>query len=337
MARYNPKERIGVQKFVSLVEEHSDWIFQGAPTVDVGIDAIVEQTVNGDTNGALIACKIKSGNGNFSTTKDGKLVYSISHIYREYWVNHDLPNILILVDDNGLIYWQVLNHNTIKKAKIRFKTEIPKHQKLRQENINDVFEKALHNKKLSKLMLSEANDLDIIIEDIIDSNDLMNALQNISDYCDNYTNYTEATSLKIEKNMNTKKLSRLMSKYASQGNLLAKRVENESEVFVEEASGILTSMRKLINHPNIVGLTFGQFQIILDSIDLVHKKVIEMQGGTMMLIDIFKNRNSKSFKQVKKANALLLIVFTLFEQETSDVNFLVKSVKETLKTIKPKH
>jgi len=337
--RYNPKERIGVEKFALLIAEHSNWIFQSEPTVDIGVDAIIEQAINGDPNGALIACQIKSGNGNFFTTKDKRLVYYVSHVHREYWTNYDLPIILILVDDDGIIYWGLLNHSTIKKAKKNFKIEIPKSQRLLPENINDVLEQVLHSKNPRELVVgSDVDDLDIIIEDATDITDLIDSLQNISNYCDNYSNNTQSIALKMEtdKNINAQRLNRLMSKYSSQKNLLARRIESEIEVFVKESSKILISMGKLINYLETDSLTSEQFQIIFNSIDSLYKGVVGTQTEFSSIIDVFKKNNYLQFRQVKKASSYLSAVFALFEQEMNDVILLVESVKEALETIKPK-
>tara|TARA_R110002049_G_scaffold175107_1_gene342405 strand:- start:911 stop:1132 length:222 start_codon:yes stop_codon:yes gene_type:complete len=72
--RYNSTERIGVNATESIFIREFDWIFREQPIVDVGIDALIEQSENGNPTGKFIALQIKSGKGNFSVSNE-KLTY----------------------------------------------------------------------------------------------------------------------------------------------------------------------------------------------------------------------------------------------------------------------
>jgi len=341
MARYSSKERIGVQRFALLVEEHSDWIFREQTIADVGVDAIIEQTINGDPNGALIACQIKSGNGNFSTTKDGKLVYYISHIHREYWVNHDLPVILILVDDNGVIYWGLLNHNFIKKARLRFKTEIPKNQKLSPENINDVFERALHSKNLRNIVVDQIgdNDIDSIYDNIINLQFALNARHNIikafDDYSANMDVITDRFIYYRDKGVkeNRKKINNQINKMATQHNMLGKRIENEIEVMAKGFTTSLLSTRKfflkmgfavpsnkLLILKNIFLEAHEIYTLAIKQHDFFHNTIVPDP----------KSRGSINFKELKKSEAYLSTIITLLSEELENVTKLTKMVLDAL-------
>ena len=145
--RYNSKERLGINATESIFLKEFDWIFREQPLVDVGIDALVEQVIEGNPQGKFLALQIKSGDGNFSISTD-KLTYYLSNVHYSYWTNFDLPVLLIgHIPEDDTTYWEELSIRKIKKTNKRWKLEIPK--------------KNLLNKKaepyLLKLLTSESN------------------------------------------------------------------------------------------------------------------------------------------------------------------------------------
>ena len=64
-SRYSNTERLGVNETDRIVTKYLGWIFREQPIVDVGLDAIVEQSENGNPMGRFIAVQIKSGKANF--------------------------------------------------------------------------------------------------------------------------------------------------------------------------------------------------------------------------------------------------------------------------------
>lgn len=58
--RYNKVERQGVNAVEKLVINDFDWIFRDQPSVDVGVDALVEQVLDGNPTGQILALQIKS-------------------------------------------------------------------------------------------------------------------------------------------------------------------------------------------------------------------------------------------------------------------------------------
>lgn len=123
--KYNPTERIGVNKAEEIIVNKLGWIFREQPIVDMGIDAQIETVSNGVPSGKLIALQIKTGNSHFRIKDDGLIFYgSLSHL--EYWLNHSLPVFLIAhLPTENETYWQYIVKDRIERTATRWKTKIP--------------------------------------------------------------------------------------------------------------------------------------------------------------------------------------------------------------------
>lgn len=131
--RYSPTERIGVNAVERIVLEELGWIFREQIVADVGIDAIVEQCESGNPTGKLIAVQIKTqskdSNSTFSISEN-KLIYYSSNIHYNYWLNFDIPVILIgYIIETKQAYWQHVCEYNFRKTDRRWKIEIPKNKK----------------------------------------------------------------------------------------------------------------------------------------------------------------------------------------------------------------
>ena len=124
--RYSATERLGVIETDYIVTKHLRWIFREQPIVDVGIDAIIEKVDNGNPAGKFIAIQIKSGEKNFYI-KEEYLTYYVSNIHYNYWLNLNLPIIIVAyLPNTDKCYWQIINKKTLIKTKNKWKIIIPK-------------------------------------------------------------------------------------------------------------------------------------------------------------------------------------------------------------------
>ncbi len=92
--RYSNTERLGVVETDRIVTKYLGWIFREQPIVDVGLDAIIEQSEDGNPMGRFIAIQIKSGKDNFHDSEK-YLTHYVSHIHYNYWLNLEIPIILV--------------------------------------------------------------------------------------------------------------------------------------------------------------------------------------------------------------------------------------------------
>lgn len=367
MGGYNQKERIGVHKFGLLVAEHSNWVFREQPIADIGVDGTLEQATNQDPNGVLIGCQIKCGNGNFyRRKKDGALTRSISRGHYKVWTEHDLPIILILIDDEGTIYWGLLDKNTIKKAKTKFKVEIPKSQKLSPENINDVFEMVSHSKNLRNLVVEgmEAEDNESTFDNVLSIQISGDAGINIGRAFEQYfvrikdiinrLNYFGKKGV----SENRKIINNQISKMATQNNMLGQIVESNTKILAEGSAISLLSIEKYFSNIEINNLTKEKYSLVQNSIsqfysgtNITLKKINiaskDIDSTTTLLLEqindfnkeMGKDLESKSYlkyKELKKSKIYLSNVLTLLKEELENEKVRATAILDVLKNITPK-
>jgi hypothetical protein len=131
--RYSNTERLGVIATETQVTENIGWIFREQSIADIGIDAILEQVENGDPKGKFLAVQIKSGKSNFSINEKCLALY-VSNIHYNYWINLNIPIILVAhLPDIKKTYWVQICKTNFKKTTLKWKIEIPKKQELNKK------------------------------------------------------------------------------------------------------------------------------------------------------------------------------------------------------------
>lgn len=243
--RYNLTERIGVNAAESIFIREFEWIFREQPIVDVGIDALIEQSENGNPTGKFIALQIKSGKGNFSVSND-KLTYYISNIHYNYWLNFDLPILLIAhIPEIDKTFWIEITDKNIKPTKKQWKIEIPLRNKL------DKTAKPLITKLLTKLNIEYKsikifNGENIDVETIYDIAEKSKCIGDSKDStiktAELLTELTAKTNEsnakfshynKIGQSYKSPQVKASINTFAKQINIFAKRLENENQIFTE--------------------------------------------------------------------------------------------------------
>lgn len=107
MSKYNKKigsGKLGINLIKSFVDENECYFHEILQENDVGIDAFIEFTKDGENDGRCIAVQIKNGNSYFNATKSNCNIPINNH--QEYWENHSLDVYGIVCDyDNKIAYW----------------------------------------------------------------------------------------------------------------------------------------------------------------------------------------------------------------------------------------
>ena len=119
-------ERLGVSK-LDFYFSSRGWLFREQMIHDYGIDAHVEIVNDSYPTGDLIAIQIKSGMSFFSEEAEESYIFRTKDKHIDYWSNHSLPVILVLYNtDDDLLYWQVINEETVISTGKGWKIQIPK-------------------------------------------------------------------------------------------------------------------------------------------------------------------------------------------------------------------
>lgn len=107
MSNYNKsigQGKLGINLIRSFVDENHCYFNEIKQENDVGIDAIIEFTENGENNGKCIAVQIKNGNSYFNKTKTYCKIPIKDHY--TYWKNHTLVVYGIVCDcSTNSAYW----------------------------------------------------------------------------------------------------------------------------------------------------------------------------------------------------------------------------------------
>lgn len=233
MLRHNPTERLGVIAADYAITSHLNWIFREQPIADVGIDAIIEECIDSDPTGYFLAAQIKSGESNFYIT-DNAFFYYISNVHYNYWLNLNIPIILIAhLPKYNLICWQKIDKTTIIKTKSQWKLKIPK------TNLIDKKSKELLTKYLRSFQKLNIKDIFNSITDkdsILSASLFLESTKSISNINSLLNNIGEQ-SRKFSQENHSKSITPLEQQCKS-FYLIAQRLDHEvlifSKVFADE-------------------------------------------------------------------------------------------------------
>jgi hypothetical protein len=258
MNRYNSTERIGVFSTAQIFTEDFGWIFREQPIVDVGIDALIEVSENGEPLGKFIGLQIKSGKSNFKYSED-KLVYYISNIHYNYWLNLSIPMLLIAYfPDTKKTYWSEISKRKIKKTKTKWKIEIPIKNELCLKSKRNIA--GLQTDKNSQFAIvkifkgEEVNEENIyeVIEKlscIADAKDaIVNMIKMLDDLKQKTGEHTEKINYynSINQSFDSAPVIALIKSYAKDITLFSLRVEQECQIFSESFAEGLFAYEEII-------------------------------------------------------------------------------------------
>jgi tetratricopeptide (TPR) repeat protein len=123
----------GMSRSQSVVVEQLEWIFRTQTPSDYGIDAQIEVVEDGDSlvSGRLVALQIKSGESFFREATDTGWRFRADTSHLRYWLSHSLPVVVLLVDTDGVVYWQhVRPDEHLRETDAGFVLDIPESNRL---------------------------------------------------------------------------------------------------------------------------------------------------------------------------------------------------------------
>lgn len=116
--RYTTTNDIGVAILNLRIPKDLGWICRDVTKSDVGVDANIEQVVNGKPTAKYISVQLKTGEGNVYVDKDGNFIYYIDKTHYDYWLSSSIPVILAYCDPiKEVIYWELLKKRNIRKSR----------------------------------------------------------------------------------------------------------------------------------------------------------------------------------------------------------------------------
>jgi len=127
----------GITIIKKIVEQELNWIFRpNHKENDFGIDAYIDIIAEyGQVTGKTIAAQVKTGSSYFKEKNNFGWVYrgEISHL--NYYLNHDIPVIIIIVDDStSKAYWSLCDASKTEQAGENWKITIPFNKELKENS-----------------------------------------------------------------------------------------------------------------------------------------------------------------------------------------------------------
>ncbi len=111
----------------ALAVQRLGWIFREQTKADHGIDAHLEIVTDGKPTGKLVGLQVTSGPSYFSELKDEGFIFRGSDTHLEYWTNHSLPVVLILVNtETEDVYWQFVEDSAVRRTESGWKLRVPR-------------------------------------------------------------------------------------------------------------------------------------------------------------------------------------------------------------------
>ena len=117
-SRYTPTNDIGVAILKRCIPKELGWICREVAQPDVGIDATIEQVIDGNPTAKYISVQLKTGEGNIHIDRNGNFIYYIDKTHYDYWLSSSIPVILAYCNpEDETIYWELLKKRNIKRTK----------------------------------------------------------------------------------------------------------------------------------------------------------------------------------------------------------------------------
>jgi hypothetical protein len=107
------------------------WLFRAQPTLDHGIDAHAELSIDGEPAGRILAIQSKGGPSYFRKPTKGGWYHPVSARHATYWLNHSLPVVVVLVDlESEICYWAHVTTQSLMKTGQNYKILVPQDQQI---------------------------------------------------------------------------------------------------------------------------------------------------------------------------------------------------------------
>lgn len=123
------QENKGLRLVRAAVEEGLGWIFRGKLETDVGIDAEAEMVNDdGQATGKLLSLQIKTGPSYLKevTVTDSGYVYRGDLEHLNYWLQHSLPVLLVLVEPRSQrCHWVEVTSGSARRTTKGWKIKVP--------------------------------------------------------------------------------------------------------------------------------------------------------------------------------------------------------------------
>ncbi|WP_162341169.1 DUF4365 domain-containing protein [Cyclobacterium salsum] len=134
--RSNQTGRKGLNELKIIVEEQLGWILRpNHQEDDFGIDGYLDIIDGENVSGKSIAFQSKTGQSYLNELDENHWLFRDSFEHLNYYLNLDIPVLIILVDDvNKIVYWEICKGEYTSRTGQSWTIPIPKNQQLNSES-----------------------------------------------------------------------------------------------------------------------------------------------------------------------------------------------------------
>ncbi|WP_292420261.1 DUF4365 domain-containing protein [Mesorhizobium sp.] len=126
VTRKDAVSQSGVGWLHFAVTSRLGWIFREQPSQDKGVDAHIEEVVEGRATGRLIGLQIKSGMSWFRERTRGGFLFRGNLEHLSYWRGHSLPIIVVVFNpDDQEAYWQIISERYVRENEKGWSLTVP--------------------------------------------------------------------------------------------------------------------------------------------------------------------------------------------------------------------
>lgn len=250
--RHSNIERIGLMKFGIVVEEDFNWIFREQPLVDVGVDAIIEESVKGQPTGQWLAVQVKAGEQVLVESKNHFSFY-FSNVHHNYWLNLSSPIIIVYYNSKDkTLYWNKIDKTTIRKTKKQWKIELKKEAifDLKAKNeVEDILQIHSKNKRYTDITENSFYDMLEANEYMKEATDsIKNQMKEVKSLSDKTQNISAKISDYVNRGLSdeSKAIQAQISRMASSIEILNSRLSNEIQIYSQSFTKGVLEFNKLL-------------------------------------------------------------------------------------------
>jgi len=130
----------GITILKKIVENELGWIFRvNHKEHDFGIDAYFDIVLDSDITGKTIAVQVKTGKSYFKEKNDFGWVYKGKMSHLNYYLNHQIPVIIIIIDDaEQCAFWCLCDFSKTESSGDNWKITIPFGKQLTKESKSEL-------------------------------------------------------------------------------------------------------------------------------------------------------------------------------------------------------
>lgn len=334
--RYSNTDRIGVNATESIVLNNIGWIFREQPIQDYGIDAQIEQVLDGNPTCKYIGLQIKTGKSHFHVS-DKHLTYYASHIHYNYWLNSNIPIILVAhIPDTNNTYWQHISEQNFQKAIKRWKLNIPLNQELNNKSLkrlNTILENAENTTKNNLEIENTQYDPQYLLKSEEYAKEINTTIHKLGEKTNDYDNiFIEYNKIGISENDSRRKLS--VISLCKDLNIFSQELETKIIQFSESYVRGIFELNNAIIKDYFKTKDSKNITQAITSYEELSNAIITAKLCLIDLKEAIEHLPDKEIKQLRYPKLNLLNVFDLLINEFEVAANTSEKLTELLKTIK---